>query len=161
VFYALTDSRTATLVQLFTVAVKIPLMLACPVLLPPDDVVLGIAAANSASFLAGAGLGHILLRRKLGRVRSGSVLSTTVRSLVASLAAALLAYGAVALLDLGPFAALSPLARSWSVLGVAVVVGGPVTVLGMWLLRVREVETLVHRLERLVDRRNARRRSAA
>ena len=157
VFYALTDSRTATLVQLFTVAVKIPLMLACPVLLATDDVVLGIAAANSASFLAGAGLGHILLRRKLGHVRSGSVLSTTVRSLVASLAGALLAYGAVALLDLGPFAALSPLARAWSVLGVAVVVGGPVTVIGMWLLRVREVETLVRRLERLVDRRNARR----
>jgi putative peptidoglycan lipid II flippase len=161
VFYALTDSRTATLVQLFTVAVKIPLMLACPILLPPENVVLGLAAANSASFVGGAVLGQILLRRKLGQVPTGEVLSTTARTLLASLVGVLLAAGVVALLDAGPFAALTPLARAWSVLGVAVFVGGPITVLGMWLLRVREVASITQRLERLVDRRNARRRTSA
>ena len=35
VFYALTDSRTPTLIQLVTVAVKIPMLLLCAVLLPP------------------------------------------------------------------------------------------------------------------------------
>ncbi len=54
VFYALTDSRTPTLIQLVTVAVKIPLLLLSAVLLPAPDVVLGLAAANSASFLVGA-----------------------------------------------------------------------------------------------------------
>ncbi|GAA1250051.1 murein biosynthesis integral membrane protein MurJ [Pseudonocardia aurantiaca] len=161
VFYALTDSRTATLVQLFTVGVKIPLMLACPILLPPENVVLGLAAANSASFVAGAVLGQILLRRKLGQVPTGAVLSTTARTLLASLIGVLLAAGVVALLDAGPFAALTPLARAWSVLGVAVFVGGLITVLGMWLLRVREVTSITQRLERLVDRRNARRRTSA
>ena len=40
VFYAMTDSRTPALIQLFTVAVKIPLLLVCPLVLPPREVVL-------------------------------------------------------------------------------------------------------------------------
>jgi putative peptidoglycan lipid II flippase len=161
VFYALTDSRTAVLVQLFTVAVKIPLMLACPAFLPPQDVVLGLAAANSASFVAGAVLGQLLLRRRIGRVTTGSMLATAGKALVASVVGMLVAFGAVALLDLGPLTALSELARAWVVLGVAVVVGGPVTLLGMRLLRVREVDAVARRLERLVDRRNPRRGRSA
>ena len=74
VFYALTDSRTPTLIQLVTVAVKIPLMLLASVLLPARDVVLGLAAANSASFLVGAVLGQLLLRRRLGRIPTRRVL---------------------------------------------------------------------------------------
>ena len=66
VFYAMTDSRTPTFIQLFTVAVKIPLLLVCPLLLPPREVVLGLAAANGLSFVAGAALGQVLLRRRLG-----------------------------------------------------------------------------------------------
>ena len=57
----------------------------------------------------------------------------------------------------GPLATLAPLARAWAELGVAVVLGGPVTVLVMWLLRVREVGAILTRLERLVDRGNSRR----
>jgi hypothetical protein len=47
------------------------------------------------------------------------------------------------------------------VLGVAVVVGVPLTVLGMRLLRVREVGAIARRFERLADRRNPRRGSSA
>ncbi|OLT11962.1 murein biosynthesis integral membrane protein MurJ [Pseudonocardia sp. CNS-139] len=159
VFYALTASRTATLVQLFTVLVKIPLMLACPALLAPQDVVLGLAAANSASFIAGAVLGQILLRRRLGTVPTGAVLSTVGRALLASLAGMALAWGVVVLLA-GPLAGLPPLGRAWVEIAIAVVVGGPVTVVGMRLLRVREVEAVARRLERLVDRRNPRRGSS-
>jgi putative peptidoglycan lipid II flippase len=156
VFYAYTDSRTATLVQLFTVAVKIPLMLTCPLVLAPQDVVLGLAGANSASFLAGAGLGQVLLRRRLGRAPTGAW-GTAGRTLLAALAGAVAAAGVVALLDAGPIAGLSPLARAWVVLPVAVVVGGPLTLLGMRLLRVREVQAIARRLERLFGRRNPRR----
>jgi putative peptidoglycan lipid II flippase len=159
VFYALTDSRTATLVQLFTVGVKIPLMLACPAMLAPENVVLGLAVANSTSFVAGAVLGQILLRRRLGRVPTGAVLSTTGRTLLASLVGMLLAAGVVALLA-GPLGGLAPLARAWSVLGVAVLVGTPITLLGMRVLRVHEVEAMARRLERLVDRRNPRQGSS-
>jgi putative peptidoglycan lipid II flippase len=157
VFYALTDSRTATLVQLFTVAIKVPLMLACPAVLPAEDVVLGLAAANALSFIAGAGLGQLLLRRKLGRVPTGSVLGTACRALLAAVVGGTAALGVVALLDAGPLAGLSPLVRAWVVLAVAVVVTGPITVVGMHLMRVREVGAVINRLERLVDRRNARR----
>ncbi|HEX2298387.1 MAG TPA: murein biosynthesis integral membrane protein MurJ, partial [Pseudonocardiaceae bacterium] len=136
VFYALTAHRTATLVQLCTVAAKIPLMLACPALLAPEDVVLGLAVANSTSFVVGAVLGQLLLRRMLGRVPTGAVLGTAGRALLAAAAGMLLAAGVVALLG-GPLAGLSPLPRAWAELGVAVLLGGPVTVLLMRLLRVR------------------------
>jgi putative peptidoglycan lipid II flippase len=157
VFYALTAPRTATFVQLCVVAVKIPLMLSCPALLSPDDVVLGLAAANSASFVAGAVIGQLLLRRMLGQVPTGTVLGTAGRTLLAAAAGMLLAAGVVALLDAGPLAELSTLPAAWTRLAVAVLVGGPVTVLVMLLLRVREVGAVADRLERLVDRRNPRR----
>ncbi|MEJ3655822.1 murein biosynthesis integral membrane protein MurJ [Actinomycetes bacterium KLBMP 9759] len=156
VFYAMTDSRTPTMIQLFTVAVKIPLMLACPALLPPEDVVLGLVAANSASFIAGAALGQVLLRSRLGAVPTGAVLSTIGRALVASLLAVLLARGAVALLT-GPLSGLSPLARSWIELVVAAIITLPVAVGGMKLLRLRELDPVLKRLERLVDRGKPRR----
>jgi putative peptidoglycan lipid II flippase len=157
VFYALTAHRTATLVQLCVVAAKVPLMLACPALLRPEDVVLGLAVANSASFVVGAVLGQLLLRRMLGRVPTGAILGTAGRALLAAAAGMLLAAGVVALLATGPLAALSPLARAWAEIGVAVLLGGPVTVLVMRLLRVGEVSAVLARLERLVDRGNPRR----
>jgi putative peptidoglycan lipid II flippase len=157
VFYALTAHRTATLVQLCVVGTKIPLMLACPVLLPPEDVVLGLAVANSAAFVVGAVLGQLLLRRMLGRVPTGVVLATAGRTLLAAAAGMLLAAGVVALLAAGPLSTLAPLARAWAELGVAIVVGGPVTLLVMRLIGVNEVRVVFERLERLVDRGNSRR----
>jgi putative peptidoglycan lipid II flippase len=63
----------------------------------------------------------------------------------------------VALLTTGPLAGMAPLARAWAELGVAVVLGGPVTVLVMRLIGVREVGVVLKRLERLVDRGKSRR----
>jgi putative peptidoglycan lipid II flippase len=156
VFYALTDSRTPTLIQLFTVGVKIPLLLLAAALLPPPDVVLGLAAANSASFVAGAVLGQVLLRRRLGRIPTLQVLATVGRTLAAGLAAGLLAFGAVLLIH-HPLGGLGPPARAWIELLVALVVMAPVTLVAMKLLRVSEMNPFVSRLERLVDRRNPRR----
>lgn len=158
VFHALSDSRTPALVQLFTVAVKISLMLLAAALLPARDVVFGLAAANAASFVAGAVLGQLLLRRKLGRIPTGAVLSTIGRALLAGIAGGLLAVGVLALLG-GPLAGLSPLGQAWTRLGVALVVALPTTVVGLWLLRVREMNPFVRRLERLVDRVKPRRRT--
>ncbi|MBN9103206.1 MULTISPECIES: murein biosynthesis integral membrane protein MurJ [unclassified Pseudonocardia] len=156
VFYTLTDSRTPTVIQLFTVVVKIPLLLLCPVLLAPADVVLGLAAANSVSFVAGAVLGQVLLRRRLGRVPTGEVLSTVGRTLVASLVAVFAAYGIVTLLT-GLLDGLSPLGRAWATLAVTLVVALPLCMVGLRLVRVRELDPLIHRLERLVDRVDPRR----
>ena len=158
VFYAMTDSRTPTFIQLFTVAVKIPLLLVCPLVLAPRDVVLGLAAANGLSFVAGAALGQVLLRRRLGRIPTAAVASTTGRTLVAALVGALAAAGVVALI---PWGGLAPLARAWLQLVVAVVVAAPITLVGLRLLRVRELDPLFRRLERLVDRDNHRRDTPA
>jgi putative peptidoglycan lipid II flippase len=157
VFYALTDSRTPTLVQLVSVAVKIPLLLVCPLLLAAPDVVLGLSAANSLTFVVGTALGGVLLRRRLGRIPVAEVASTVARTLVATLVATLLARLVCALLA-GPLATLPPLASAWVTLGVAAVIALPLTVVGMRLLRVRELDPLVGRLERLVDRLNPRRK---
>jgi putative peptidoglycan lipid II flippase len=156
VFYALTDSRTPTLIQVFTVAVKIPLLLAAPALLPPEDVVLGLAAANAVSFVAGAVVGQVMLRLRMGRIPTGEVLACVGRTLVASIAGGLAALGVITLLD-GPLGGLSPLARAWIELAVAAVVMGLITLIAMKLLRVREIDTALGRLERLVDRRKPRR----
>jgi hypothetical protein len=64
VFYALTDSRTPTLLQLLIVGVKVPLLLAAPLVLPPDRVVLGLAAANASAFVVGAVAGQVVLHRR-------------------------------------------------------------------------------------------------
>jgi putative peptidoglycan lipid II flippase len=157
VFYALTAHRTATFVQLCVVVTKIPLMLVCPLLLAPQDVVLGLAAANSTAFVVGAVIGQLLLRKRLGRVPTGVVFATAGRSLLAAAAGMLLAAGVAALLTAGPLSGLAPLAGAWAELGVAVVIGGPVTVLVMRLIGVREVGLVLARVERLVDRGNARR----
>jgi putative peptidoglycan lipid II flippase len=154
VFYAMTDSRTPTLIQLFTVAVKIPLLLICPLLLPSREVVLGLAAANGVSFVAGAALGQVLLRRRLGRIPTLAVASTTGRTLLASLAGALVAALVVALL---PWDAMVPLGRAWAQLAVVTVIAVPVTLLGLRVLRVTELDPLLQRVERLVDRVKHRR----
>jgi putative peptidoglycan lipid II flippase len=96
-------------------------------------------------------LGQVLLRRRLGRIPTGDVLRTVALTLVASVVGGLLAYGVVLLLG-GVLAGLSPLGKAWATLAIALVVAGPVTLLGMRLLRVRELDPLMRRLERIVDR---------
>ena len=156
VFYALTDSRTPTLIQLVTVAVKIPMLLLCAVLLPPPDVVLGLAAANSASFLVGAVCGQLLLRRRLGRIPTARVLGAVGRSLGVALLGGLLALAAVWLAG-GALAGFGPPARAWLELTLAVLIITPITVIGLRLLGVAEMNPFVVRLERLVDRWRPRR----
>lgn len=150
VFYALADSRTPALVQLVTVGVRIPLLLACGALLPPDQVVLGLVAANGASFVVGAVVGQLLLRRRLGDLPSREVLGTMASTTVASLLGTLVAYGLVTLLPL-PDGWPAP-ARAWTELVVALLVAVPAVLAAMSLLRVKEVEPLVARLLRPITR---------
>lgn len=157
VFYALADSRTPTLVQVFTVGVKIPMLLLAGVALPPEQVVLGLSAANSASFVFGAVLGQVLLRRRLGRLPTLEVLGSMASVTVASLLGTLVAFGVVTLLPL-PAGWPAP-ATAWTSLVVALVVAAPATLAAMRLLRVREVDGLFTRMSRLAGRRIPRRGS--
>ncbi|MGD9525305.1 murein biosynthesis integral membrane protein MurJ [Pseudonocardia sp.] len=146
VFYALTDSRTPTMIQLVVVAVKIPMLLACPLFLAPADVVLGLAAANSASFVIGAVLGNVLLRRRLGSTRSGQVVNSVGRALLASLAGGIASYAAVGLLAQGPVGTWAAGPRAWAVLVVATAVFVPVTLLAMRLVRQPELAPVWRRV---------------
>ncbi|MFP5019918.1 murein biosynthesis integral membrane protein MurJ [Pseudonocardia phyllosphaerae] len=147
VFYAMTDSRTPTLIQLGMVAVKIPLLLLCPVLLAPDRVVLGLAAANGLSFVGGAVIGQILLRRRLGRARTGEVLRTLARVTLASAAGAAIAWGLGRLLE--PVTASWPVtAQAWVLLVGGTIVTLVIAVAGMRLLKVRELDAVFRRLAR-------------
>jgi putative peptidoglycan lipid II flippase len=145
VFYALKDSRTPTLLQLVIVVVKIPLLLAAPFVLPPQWVVLGLAAANGMSFVVGWILGQVLLRWRLGPLGTGRVLGALLRMAVASVVGAGLAFGVVLLV--GPaLPAVGPVAGSWIELGIAAVIGGPVVVAVMLALRIPEVAALRRRV---------------
>jgi putative peptidoglycan lipid II flippase len=145
VFYALTDSRTPTLLQLVIVGVKVPLLLAAPSLLPPERVVLGLVAANGASFVVGAVLGQVLLHRRLGRLGTATVLAALARMAVAACLAGLVALAAVRLLD-PALDGLGPMARAWSELAVAAAVGGPAVVAALLALRVPELTALRRRV---------------
>lgn len=148
VFYALTDSRTPTLLQVLIVAVKVPLLLVCPVLLPPEQVVLGLTAANSASFVVGALAGQLALRRRLGDLRSREVLNTIGRTGIASVVAGAVAYAVVTFLVGEPPMAWTTPQTGWFVLTVGGAVFGVVILVGLWLLRTPEMEPVWRRLRR-------------
>lgn len=100
VFYALADARTPTAIIAVLTAVKVPLLFACPAVLAPEDVVLGLAFVNALGFVVGAVVGQVWLRVRLGRVRTGSVLVTVGKTLLAALLAAAAAVGVGSLVDL-------------------------------------------------------------
>ncbi|HVL86181.1 MAG TPA: murein biosynthesis integral membrane protein MurJ [Pseudonocardia sp.] len=154
VFYALTDSRTPTVIQLTVVAVKVPLLLACPLVLPPEQVVVGLMAVNSASFVFGAVLGQVLVRRRLGPLRTGTVLGSVARTVAGSVAGGLAALAV--LTPLAPVVDGWPIAAAaWTVLGLAVLVAAPVTLGALRLLRSAELESLRSRIRGLARRAGA------
>ncbi|MGH3883525.1 MAG: murein biosynthesis integral membrane protein MurJ [Pseudonocardiaceae bacterium] len=87
VFYSMADARTPTMINAVMVAVKLPLLLACPVLLDGADVVLGLTAVNSLSCVLGAMVGQAWLRRRLGRVETKRTLITLRNCLLAAVPA--------------------------------------------------------------------------
>ncbi len=100
VFYSMADARTPTMINALMVAVKLPLLLACPVLLNDADVVLGLTAVNSLSCVLGAMVGQVWLRRRLGRVETKRTLITLWNCLLATVPAVGAVLGLRALLDL-------------------------------------------------------------
>lgn len=149
VFYAMHDARTPTLINMFMVAVKVPLMLACPLIFAPENVVLGLAAVNSLSFVAGAVVGEVWLRVRLGRLETGRVLATVARTAVAGFAAAAVGWVVNALVPGG----VGEVVKAWIVLVLGGIIGAAVAVAVMALLRMPELRPVVSRLaSRIRDR---------
>ncbi|WP_460490774.1 murein biosynthesis integral membrane protein MurJ, partial [Corynebacterium nasicanis] len=94
VFYAREEAWTPTYIIIGITATKIVLSLLAPVVATsPARVVILLGAANGFGFIAGAVIGALLLRRKLGHLGTRSQIHTTAWAFAASLvgvAAALL-----------------------------------------------------------------------
>jgi putative peptidoglycan lipid II flippase len=136
VFYAMKDARTPTLIQLGMVAVRVPLLLLVPVVVPAERVVAGLMLATSLTYVAGWALGHAVLRRRLRALQTGSTLQPVLRTTVVALVAGLLGWLAVSLAD----GALGPsVAGSLGSVLLGTVVIGVATLAGLVVARVPEI----------------------
>jgi putative peptidoglycan lipid II flippase len=84
VFYAMKDARTPTLIMIVMTLVKVPLLYLCPVVLSPDNIVLGVMMVNALTFVVGAVLGQVWLWVTLGNLRSKRVIGVILFTVVAS-----------------------------------------------------------------------------
>jgi putative peptidoglycan lipid II flippase len=148
VFYAMKDARTPTLIQGIMVLAKIPMLLACPLLLPPGDVVLGLAASNSLSFVIGAVIGQVWLRHRLGGLDTSSVAVTFGKTAVASTAGGLAGAGLVLAVRAPLAEEVGPVAQAWILLLGGGLLGLAVTVVALRVVRLSELEPLWRRLAR-------------
>ena len=125
VFYAVKDARTPTLVNVGMVTAKVVLCLVAATVLPDRHLVAGLAVATSLSYVLGAVLGEVLLRRRFGRLGTGRVLRAGAGFLALSALGALTAWAVLALvagwLGVGPIAsAVAVVLGSLAALGVLV-----------------------------------------
>jgi putative peptidoglycan lipid II flippase len=65
----------------------VPLLLVLPAVLPPQRVVAGVMVVTSVTYVAGWVIGDLLLRRRLGSLRSRRTVGPLLRIAVASAAA--------------------------------------------------------------------------
>lgn len=155
VFYAMNDARTPTLIMVVITAVKVPMAYLCPVLLAPEQVVLGLAAVNAFGFVVGLVVGNIWLRVRIGHLDTRRVLRTFVLTLLASLVAVLVAVLCVTLLERLVGGGVSLILRSWLVLVIGSGVFLVVVAVAMRVLKVPELDPVVSRLRRLIGRGRA------
>jgi putative peptidoglycan lipid II flippase len=149
VFYAVKDARTPTLINVAMVAAKVVLSLLLPLWLADTQLVTGLAVVNSVSFVVGAVVGEIALRRRFGRLDTARVLGMITRLSLAVAAASVVGLGVNA---------ASTAAFGTGVAGSAVsLVAGTVVVcavvlLGGVALRVDEISEMVGVLRRRTRR---------
>ncbi|MGH3648143.1 MAG: murein biosynthesis integral membrane protein MurJ, partial [Micromonosporaceae bacterium] len=145
-FYALTETKTAALVNIPVVATKVLVDVGVYYTLPAKYVAAGLMFGNLLGYAAGAYLSARLLRARLGPMGQGEVFRTLARLMVAGVVAAFACAAVVWILNL--------------VLGdgkgshlVRLIIGGGVLVLvylgAAWAMRVREISDVLE----LVDRK--------
>ncbi len=148
VFYAMKDARTPALINLVMVGVRIPLLIGC-VYLSPALIVPGMALATTVSYLAGAVVGEIWLRRRYGPMATRRTLVTLGKMVLASGAGALVAVGLGAALSDGSVDSLGEaIARILICAPVGLIV---IAVLAL-LLRVDELDPVRRRIMARVRR---------
>ena len=160
VFYARDDPWTPILMIVAITAVKIGTSLLAPHLTDDPELVAGyLGTANGIGFLAGALLGHLLLRRSLrppgGRLLDATVRRTMLVTTAAAVAAGLVAVGADRLLGLQTLTDRGGGAGSMLRLGILAAVMVPVLAGVMLAGRVPDALAAGSAVRRRIARRGA------
>ncbi|MFC9085110.1 murein biosynthesis integral membrane protein MurJ [Nocardiopsis dassonvillei] len=95
VFYASGDTRTPALTSIANVAVHAVIALASYWILPPHQVVMGVAGGFMFSYVCGLLIGGAVLGRRLGGIDGRRITWTVVRLHIAAVPSVLLAAGAL------------------------------------------------------------------
>jgi putative peptidoglycan lipid II flippase len=136
VFYAMKDARTPTLIQIGMVAVRVPLLLLVPSVLPPEQVVTGLMVVTSLTYVAGWVFGDLALRSRLGTLRTretfGPLARIAAASAVGGLVGWLVVHATGNLLGAGT-------AGSLTTVVIGTVVTGAVALAGLVVARVPEL----------------------
>ncbi|MET7990491.1 murein biosynthesis integral membrane protein MurJ [Amycolatopsis sp. NPDC005232] len=148
VFYAMKDARTPTLIMVVMTLVKVPLLYLCPVLLSPDNVVLGVMMVNALTYVVGAMLGQVWLWVTLGNLRSKRVLGVILFTVVASV----LGVGAAWLVGQIVPDSLGLKLHAWITLFLQGIVGIGVSFGVLMALKVEELRPATSRITRLIKR---------
>jgi putative peptidoglycan lipid II flippase len=148
VFYAMKDARTPTLIMIVMTLVKVPLLYLCPVLLSPDNIVLGVMMVNALTFVVGAILGQVWLWVTLGNLRSKRVIGVILFTVVASV----LGVGAAWVAGKVVPDSFGPTLGAWAKLLLQSVVGIVVSFGVLMALKVEELKPATSRFARLIKR---------
>ena len=144
-FYAMHDARTPTWINLIMVVVRSALCYLVLATLQPHELVLGVTAAMSASFLVGAIVGQVWLRVRLGPLRTRRTLVGVARAVLASAIGA--ACSVAVLAGLGALTGpLGSQGQAWLALVVHAVVVLAGSFGALVLLRAPEVRPVLDRL---------------
>jgi putative peptidoglycan lipid II flippase len=148
-FYALQGNRTAALINLPVVGVRIAAYLVLAAVLSDALVAAGATAGNALSYVVSALISLTVLRRRIGRLNLRSVIGALAKVLLAAAVAAAMGVVVVHLLPGG-----DPPDRPAALLQV--VVGGTVIIVGYvgaaLALRVREVSQVARMVRRKLER---------
>ncbi|WP_410667366.1 murein biosynthesis integral membrane protein MurJ [Amycolatopsis sp. cmx-4-68] len=148
VFYAMKDARTPTLIMIVMTLVKVPLLYLCPVLLSPDNIVLGVMMVNALTFVVGAILGQVWLWVTLGNLRSKRVIGVILFTVVASA----LGVGAAWVVGHVVPDSFGPRLGAWVKLFLQGIVGIVVSFGVLMALKVEELKPATSRFTRLIKR---------
>ena len=149
-FYSLQANKTAALINLPVVAIRIGAYVVLGAVLSNSLAAAGMTAGNAISYVVSAAISLAVLRRRIGRLNLGSVASGLLKVLIAAAVAAVLGWLVVRLLPGGP----APDGRGEALLQL--LVGGSVIMLGYLgvasVLRVPEVSQVIGMVRRKLGR---------
>ncbi|MGH3319699.1 MAG: murein biosynthesis integral membrane protein MurJ [Streptosporangiaceae bacterium] len=150
VFYALRDTRTPALINVCSTAVNIALDVVFFLTLPTGWIVVGLGFAYGMSYIVGAGLSGLVLRRRLGRLDGRHIAATLGKLAAAVVPGGVFAY-AMGLAFTQTFGTETITSALAIVVGVAG--GGLLYVLIARRLGVAELDTVTRMLTRKVAAR--------